>query len=294
VIVRVLGSAAGGGVPQWNCACGNCSAVRRGEAPGRLQSSFAVSADGARWWLINCSPDIARQIEATPALQPGATRGTPIAGMLLTDANIDHIGGLAVVRQSGSHAFTLLSSGTVRSIARSQPMCAPFFEPPHAWDVLEPGRAVRSDGLAFEAIPVDGLTPGYAGRQRARGAVIAVMVTDVRTATSALFAPVFASVDANLLAAVAKAKLAFVDGSFWSDDELSSVGVPKASQSLGHLPIDGLGGSLAALAEAAKTTDVYYCHVNNTNPVLDQRSDPARLVAQAGLSIADDGREFAI
>ena len=105
VIVRVFGSAAGGGVPQWNCACFNCSEARAGRAPRRTQSGVAVSADGERWLLLNCSPDIAEQIEAFVPLHPRPPRDTPIGGMLFTDANVDHIGGLAMLRQRGQHSF---------------------------------------------------------------------------------------------------------------------------------------------------------------------------------------------
>ncbi|MBV8283580.1 MAG: pyrroloquinoline quinone biosynthesis protein B, partial [Candidatus Eremiobacteraeota bacterium] len=126
MILRILGSAAGGGVPQWNCACGNCAAARTGKAPRRTQSGAAVSADGNRWILLNCSPDIGAQIEAYDALLPKAVRETPIDGMLLTDANVDHIGGLAVLRQSGTHRFVVRSSAVVRDIATAQPAFAPF------------------------------------------------------------------------------------------------------------------------------------------------------------------------
>ncbi len=292
MIVRVLGSAAGGGVPQWNCACANCSAARAGTAPRRTQSGFAVSADGDRWWLVNCSPDIAQQIEATPALQPRGVRGTPIAGMLFTDANIDHLGGLAVVRQSGDHAFTIVSSPVVREIAQKQPMCAPFFSAPHAWRTLEDGDRLERDGLEFTAVAVDGLTPGFDGRRRVPGAVSAFAVTDAASRVTAVFAPVFVSIGSDVLKAVAGADAAFVDGSFWSDDELASVGVPKAAESLGHLPMAGDGGSLQALRDAARTTPIFFAHLNNTNPVLDPASSASRAVAEAGMLIASDGLEL--
>src|SRR5579862_8161311 len=146
VIVRVLGSAAGGGVPQWNCACANCEAARAGRAPRRTQSSLALSADGARWLLLNCSPDIAVQIEAFPALHPPAPRGTPITGMLLTDANIDHIGGLAVLRQrGGNRGFVVRSSATIREIATTQPAFAAFAAFPHRWIDVPLGKPIPSN-----------------------------------------------------------------------------------------------------------------------------------------------------
>jgi len=174
VIVRVLGSAAGGGVPQWNCGCYNCGEARGGRAPRRTQSSLAVSVDGERWLLLNCSPDIAAQIEAFVPLHPRPPRGTPIGGMLFTDANIDHIGGLAVLRQRGPHSFVLRSSSLVRAIAKAQTAFAPFAVAPHSWlEVPLSGfcpptaeaNDIVGDALSVRAISVPGTTPGYDGRR---------------------------------------------------------------------------------------------------------------------------------
>lgn len=294
MIVRVLGSAAGGGVPQWNCACANCSAARAGSAPRRSQSSFALSADGERWWLVNASPDLAQQIEAFAPLQPRAGRGTPIAGMLFTDANVDHLGGLAVVRQAGAHAFALYSSATVRAIALAQEAFAAFAAPPHVWNVCAPGETFAlDDRLQVRAIALDGLTPGYAGRERLAGAVLGFLITDRSTGGRVLFAPVFASVTPALAEAAREADVAFFDGSFWSDDELGGVGVEKLARSLGHAPAGGADGSLATLAAepAAPGARRFYAHVNNTNPLLDPASAAAREAASRGFSLAFDGME---
>ncbi len=294
MIVRVLGSAAGGGVPQWNCACANCSAARRGARPRRTQSSFALSGDGRRYWLVNVSPDVAVQIEAYAPLQPQTGRGTPLAGMLITDANVDHLGGLAVLRQDGDHSFDLYSSPAVREIAGTQPAFAPFTESPHRWHAVESGSTFRlDDRLGVRVVPVPGLTPGYDGRRAVRDAVAAYEVTD-DAGGSILFAPVFAALEEPLLAAIERADISLLDGSFWSDDELSALGVPKPAQSLGHLPVGGAGGSLAALrpllAKAHK--HVGYVHLNNTSPLLDPESAAAREAALAGVFVVEDGMEF--
>jgi len=292
VIVRVLGSAAGGGVPQWNCACTNCRAARAGERPRRSQSSFAVSADGERWWLVNASPDVAQQIEAAPALQPRAGRGTPIAGMLFTDANVDHLGGLAVLRQQGEHAFVIYSSATVRTLALQQRAFMPFGAAPHRWNAVASGDTFALDArLAVRVIPVQGTTPGYAGREALPDAVVAYAISDTRSGASALFAPVFADVDAQLSAAVGDAGVAFLDGSFWSDDELGGVGVDKAARALGHAPIGGPGGSLEALA-TLRPGRRFFAHLNNTNPLLDPASDEWALAAARGFEVAEDGLEL--
>lgn len=291
--VRVLGSAAGGGVPQWNCACRNCLAARSGEQPRRSQSSFAVSADGQRWWLINISPDVAQQIEATPSLQPRSGRGTPIAGILLTDANVDHLGGLAVTRQAGDHAFTLYSSATVRDLACAQPAFATFAQPPHRWFTLAAGDSIDLDDvLRADVVAVDGRTPGYAGRAQVVDAVVGYVISDRSNGASALFAPVFARVTEHLATRAADCALSFFDGSFWSDDELGEVGVEKAAQSLGHAPVGGAAGSLVELARIAGPGRRFFAHLNNTNPMLDERSAAYAQVTRAGFEVAADGLEF--
>jgi pyrroloquinoline quinone biosynthesis protein B len=293
VIVRVLGSAAGGGVPQWNCACTNCAAARRGDQPRRSQSSLAVSADGERWVLLNVSPDIGNQIEAYPPLQPRGVRGTPIAGIVLTDANVDHLGGLVTLRQAGDHRFTLRSSAVVRDIATAQPAFAAFANAPHRWLAADEGMlpAVAGDPvgseLAVRAIPVPGLTPGFAGREARRGAVTAYAIS-TPAGGSLLFAPVFSTVDERLAAEIRAADVAFLDGSFYSDAEMFETGAgDKLATSLGHAPLSGSRGTLALIG-----TDHARCfvtHINNTNPILDPASAAARELAAHGIEIATDG-----
>ena len=291
MIVRVLGSAAGGGVPQWNCGCPHCASARAGRIPRRTQSSFAVSSDGEAWWLINVSPDIAQQIEAFEPLQPRALRGSPIAGILLTDANVDHMGGLAVLRQSGARGFTIWSSAVVRSLALEQVAFAPFAMPPHRWETFLDGQShALDDRLSVSAIAVAGTTPGYAGRMEAPGAVVAIAVADRETGGRLLAAPVFAAVDPVLRNALASADVAFIDGSFYADDELADFGVDgKAARRLGHLPAGGADGSLALLASEARGTRVIYAHLNNTNPLVDPASAAYTEAETHGFAVAEDG-----
>jgi pyrroloquinoline quinone biosynthesis protein B len=294
VIVRVLGSAAGGGVPQWNCACANCRAARDGRAPRRTQSSFAISATGERWWLVNCSPDIAQQIEATPELQPRAGRGTPIAGMLFTDANVDHMGGLAVLRQSGEHAFELFSTDVVRSLATAQRAFSPFAEPPHAWHAIAPGECFALDGLAIAVVSIGGATPGYDGRKAHPEAVVAFEIQNATRERSALLAPIYPEISPALREAAGRASIAFLDGSFWSDDELAGVDVPKSARSLGHLPIGGPQGTLAVLGTASAGSRRFFAHLNNTNPALDPHSPERAALERAGAELAADGVTLAL
>jgi pyrroloquinoline quinone biosynthesis protein B len=299
VIVRVLGSAAGGGVPQWNCACANCSATREGRRPRRTQSSLAVSSDGGRWLLLNCSPDVAAQVEAFAPLRPAPPRGTPIAGMLVTDANVDHLGGLTVLRQHGERGFVVRSSGAVRAIAVAQPAFAAFARQPHRWPEAPLGAPCEADGdddlvgnrITVRAIPVPGTTPGYDGRRSLRGAVVAYEIADRPSTHRLLFAPVFADVDDALGRAIESASVAFVDGSFYSDDELVAQGLAnKRARALGHLPVGGAGGTLEKLR--GTKTRVIFTHLNNSNPMLDPDSPAAARVRELGAEIAFDGMEL--
>ncbi len=293
MIVRVLGSAAGGGVPQWNCACRNCSEARAGRQPRRTQSGVAISADGERWLLLNCSPDIASQIEDFAPLQPRALRATPIAGMLFTDANVDHLGGLAVLRQSGSHRFVLRSSAAVREMAMQQPAFAPFSRAPHRWlDIsLDAPCAPVGDGdvvgdrLTVRAIPVPGKTPGYDGRRGVPGAVVAYEITEAGKTNHLLFAPVFSRIDATLQSAIASAQVAFLDGTFYTDDELPSQKLlEKRAESLGHQPVSD---TLTQLRGAR--CRIIFTHINNSNPMLDPRSEAYERLSEAGAELASDG-----
>lgn len=300
MIVHILGSAAGGGVPQWNCACANCAAARRGDQPRRFESTVAIG-DGERWLLLNCSPDIASQIERFPALHPRGVRGTPIGGMLFTDANVDHLGGLAVLRQTGEHRFVVRSTAVVRDFAVAQKAFAPFAQPPHRWlDVSFNGGCTRvsdedviGDAFDLNVIPVPGLTPGYAGRQRISGAVVAYEIRDRASGKVLLFAPVFGAIDDALRRAVARADVALLDGSFYSDDELLRENLMrKTASDLGHHPIGGSGGTLAQFKDARAR--LIFTHVNNSNPMLDPASAQAREVAAAGASVAYDGMEIVL
>lgn len=299
MIVRVLGSAAGGGVPQWNCACRNCAAARDGRAPRRAQSGVAVSADGVGWLLLNCSPDIGSQIEAFAPLQAQAPRGTPIGGMLFTDANVDHLGGLTTLRQQGEHRFILRSSAVVRAIATQQPAFAPFAEPPHDWldvplgGVCEPANDndIVGNQLAVRAFAVPGTTPGYDGRRTVAGAVVAYEISDTQGGGRLLYAPVFSDIDADLLRAIETAQIAFVDGTFYSDDELLTQGLMrKRASSLGHLVVNGPGGSLERLRRLK--TRVIFTHLNNSNPMLDPQTPAFAAVRSAGSEVAYDGMEL--
>ena len=294
MILRILGSAAGGGVPQWNCACSNCQAAREGRAPARTQSGAAVSVDGERWLLLNCSPDIAAQIEAFEPLQPRARRGTPIDGMAFTDANVDHLGGLATLRQTGDHRFIVRSSDIVREIATAQRAFAPFASEPHQWLPVEPdvdckavdARDPAGTHLRVRPIEVPGTTPGYDGRRTEAGAVYAYELCDPKgDGPTVLFAPVFAAIDDTLADAIDRCDVAILDGTFYTDDELVAGGMmSKFATDLGHLPVIETLDRLRGIG-----TRIVFTHLNNSNPMLDPSSEPAQRVREAGAELAYDG-----
>lgn len=304
MIVRVLGSAAGGGVPQWNCDCTNCEAARAGRVPRRTQSTLAVSpraSAGRCWFLFNCSSDIAAQIEAFAPLQPHAARTTPIRRIFLTDANLDHLGGLAVLRSASGARIEVHSTSAVREIAVAQPSFAHFASPPNRWiemplDVKVPIKSddTADDWLEVRAIAVAGTTPGYDGRRAVRGAVVAYEIADRGSEKRLLFAPVFGAISGALAGAIASAEVAFLDGTFFTDDEMDPNGIApqRRARAMGHLPLSGAGGTLAQL-DAARNR-IVFTHLNNSNAVLDPQSEAHAAVRATGAEIAYDGMELTL
>jgi pyrroloquinoline quinone biosynthesis protein B len=297
--VRVLGSAAGGGLPQWNCGCSRCAAARTGELAPRSQPGIAVSADGGRWSLVNASPDVRDQLARFPALQPRpGTRDLPLDTVILTNADLDHVLGLLVLRESLPHR--IVSTPWVRDalLAHGAPwrLLAP------AWGVakLDQPVALDRDGhLEARLFPVPGKVPGWLSGLASNHpeTTTALRVTDTRTGRRLVYAPGVARLDEGTQAELEAADLCFFDGTFFSADELARTrpGAPDA-HAMGHVPI---AESLPRLAELARPVSsgarrFLYIHVNNTNPVLDPDSPEAAWVRRAGLEIAMDGQELAL
>jgi pyrroloquinoline quinone biosynthesis protein B len=295
VIVRVLGSAAGGGVPQWNCGCNNCAAARRGEAPIRTQSSIAFSPDGRTWLLINASADLPQQLARTTALWPRAIRENPFCAVLLTDANVDHTAGLGELRQNPG-PLVIVSSKTTRELLEGERAFERFARSPHRWVTPEEGSdavaemidASLAQHLHIEMIDVPGLLPGYAGRKVARGAVVAYVIRERASGAQVTIAPVFMDFNDRLYDCVAASDVALLDGTFFTDGELQDRGLPaKRARALGHAPIGGADGTLVRVA-ALRNRRVFV-HVNNTNPILDPHSDERKSLADAGCEVSHDG-----
>ena len=286
--LHVLGSAAGGGVPQWNCGCKNCTAARAHRLPQRTQASLAASADGKAWVLFNVTTDIRAQLAADPLLAPRSARDTPIEAIFLTDANLDHVAGLLDFRQGG--ALTICSTAIVRDTLLGNAVFAPFGRAPRRWVAIDETSEATQEigGLRIREIAVEGLLPSYAGGAAARGATCAYLIEDAR-AVKVLYAPIFASTGAALAGAADEADIAFYDGSFWSDDELNAQGLgARTAAEMGHQAVGGPTGSLAALAGRRCPRNIY-THLNNSNPMLDPLSPEAKEVYAAGFEIAQDG-----
>jgi pyrroloquinoline quinone biosynthesis protein B len=304
VRVRVLGSAAGGGFPQWNCNCANCRGVRTAtiRATARTQCSLAVSADGVRWCLINASPDLRVQLSAHPPLWPReAPRGTALAAVLLTDGGIDHVAGLLSLREGAG--LPLMCTARVRDWVFADAMFAMLLRAETlVWrDVpsAELRPLVAADGsdigLAFTAFAVPGRSPRYSGAPATtEGAVIGYRIVDRRRGTALCCMPVVAALDDTVRAQAHACDCLVFDGTFWSEDELPHAGIgTRAATDMGHVPIGGDDGSLAQLHGRAAARRLY-THLNNTNPVLDEDSIQRRAVEAAGWDIATDGMEFEV
>ena len=304
--IRILGSAAGGGFPQWNCNCDNCRRLRAGtlRAKARTQSSIAVSADGARWCLINASPDLGAQILSfSPLAPPGGRRGTSIDAVLLTDAELDHVAGVLSLRQT--QALRLYCSAPVFDwVFTSNPAFGALIEPAKCtWSPVrdrETDRIRAADGadtgLSYEAFFVPGKVPAHVRPLPARseGSTVAYRIIDSRRGSSAFYVPGIRSIDEDVVLALSSSACVLFDGSFWSESEMALQGVgERTAASMGHLPIGGPQGSLARLRGLGGIRRIY-THVNNTNPILDEDSPERRAVVDAGWEVAEDGMDVEV
>ena len=292
--IRLLGTAAGGGLPQWNCACANCTAARRGTIPARTQSSVAIQVDGGRWLLINASPDLRAQANAFNALHPDPAQArstTPISDVLLTNADLDHVLGLFLLREGRQTLRVHCTAAVRQTLGRGLRMD----------DVLAGycGVEWRSfpmeicSGVNVRAIPLPGAPPRYAPLgDPSEGQSVALEFTDERRGARAVVAPDVAAVTPELLSALETADLVLFDGTFWSEDELRRVDpAARTASQMGHLPISD--GSLEILRNLRAPTRVYL-HINNTNPILAPDSPEHAAMRAAGVLVGEDGMDFAL
>ncbi|MTD55098.1 pyrroloquinoline quinone biosynthesis protein PqqB [Amycolatopsis pithecellobii] len=295
MFVRVLGSAAGGGSPQWNCGCPVCAAVRSGAGPPRTQSSIAVSADRRQWFLVNASPDVRTQIEAFPGLHPRGDRTTPLEAVLLTDAELDHTLGLLLLREARAlrlyatpavHKVLCDGSGLVRTLER---YCSV------EWRPVVPGAGVSlGGGLSCRAFDVPTTKRDRFGSGENHGRVVGYRLTGERGGGTLVYLPGVQALTPALRAEIEGCDCLLVDGTCWRDDELIRLGLAgKTSREMGHLPIDGADGSLAQLASMGVRRTIFV-HLNNTNPILLEDTPERRVVEDNGMEVAMDGLEVEV
>lgn len=292
--VRVLGTAAGGGVPQWNCACPGCSGARAHPGWRRRHASLAVQADEGRWYLVNATPDLGDQVEDCPELHPGPEpRRTPLAGVILTDAELDHTLGIARLREADG--IEIVATAPVRHALLNGLHLGEVLTPYARldWRPLGPGDRPLTEGspLAVGAVPVSAKRPRYAAGLDAPDDdawVVALRLTDRATGRSLLYAPALAAWPDAFQRAAEEADCVIVDGTFWSDDEpLTSGFGSRTATAMGHLPIEGPDGTAHRLAALEART--LYTHLNNTNPLNDPAAPQYSGLRKLGVEVAADG-----
>jgi len=293
---RILGAAAGGGLPQWNCGCRNCNLARAGEIPAQSQSSIAVSADGEGWCILNASPDIRQQMADTPPLHPTGLRELPLRSVLVTNGDIDHVAGLLTLREQ--QPFTLFATREIHRVLDENPM----------FSALRPDIVTRrsvelnvgqeiAPGLTATLFAVPGKVPLYLEGETVETELEGEQTVGVHLQTESeniFYIPGCAAMRPDLAQRLEGADLVFFDGTLWQDDEMVREGLSqKTGKRMGHMSMSGSDGSMAAF----KGIDVgrkVFVHMNNTNPVLRPGSDERSTAEEAGWDIAEDGMEITL
>ena len=297
--IRILGSAAGGGFPQWNCNCSGCQATRKNErgVHQRTQSSLAVRGSLGDWFLVNASPDVRQQLERLRDRSPTSIRSSPIAGVLLSDAEIDHTAGLTILRES-DEPLQIYGTDTVRqaltegfSLLRVlKNYCGV------EWSVIEPSSVVNiatdeESSLEIEAFSLPGTPPKYMRSSSVIEGdwVIGFTFRDRLSGGVATYAPALAEFAPSIIDRFELSDCILVDGTFWQDDELVKLGMStRTALTMGHLPLSGESGSLNRLSQLSPSRKIF-THINNTNPILIGNSPERQLVEAAGMEVGYDG-----
>jgi pyrroloquinoline quinone biosynthesis protein B len=304
MLVKILGSAAGGAFPQWNCACANCRAVRAGTFRGRprSQTQVAITQDGRSWFLLGASPDLRAQIEATPELHPRVgLRQSPIAGVVLANADLDHVLGLLLLREL--QPLRVHATASVRRILREDNSMFGMLERIHnqtVWSDFELETEFRlcdaqgeDSGLRCWACSLGNHYPTYVTPERQAqlrpGEASLGFIIDSPSGRRFAYMPAVPDLSEMFLQRVDTCDVLLFDGTFWSDDELIRVqGAGQTARQMGHLPVESVLVKLAGIRRPRKI----FLHINNTNPMLDEASPQHRQVRGAGWEIAEDGWKF--
>jgi len=307
--IKILGSAAGGGFPQWNCSCHNCRRVRQGTFHGapRTQTQIAFSPDSKLWFLAGASPDLRTQILATPELSPNDQDAThsPLAGVFLQSADVDSLMGLLHLREF--QTFFIFATASLQRILKKENKIFSVLDradPPVQWQTISskgrlgchlsesPGEA---PAFICATIPLGDSYPDYVSDDLKRTLSpdeATIGCSFEQNGKSVFIAPSLSGRNPEWAKFAASSDFTLIDGTFWSDDELIRTGrSKKTARDLGHLPLSGPGGLLEQFPHGAKCRRVLI-HINNTNPILDEDSSENRAVLDAGFEIAYDGMEF--
>jgi pyrroloquinoline quinone biosynthesis protein B len=298
--IRVLGSGAGGGFPQWNCSCPNCKAVRAGtiKATTRNQSSIAVSSDGEHWVLFNASPDVRTQLENFPEIHPkDKIRGTGIEAIVMIDSQIDHATGLLILREGDP--LTIYCTEMVK-----QDLTTGF----PIFNILEHFCGVNDhpiplngdsfsipniDDLEFTALALKSKAPPYSPHRNDphEGDNIGMVIRQISTGKTTFYAPGLGEIEPHVEKTMADSDCVLVDGTFWTDDELASVGRPLLARKIGHIPQSGKGGMIEFLDTLIKPRKILI-HINNTNPILNEESKERDILAEHGIEVSFDNMKI--
>jgi pyrroloquinoline quinone biosynthesis protein B len=300
--IKILGSAAGGAFPQWNCSCPNCRRVREGPFRGapRTQIQLAWNADSDRWTLLNASPDLRLQIERTADLWPKGTRDSPISDVVVPSADLDQTLGLLLLREF--HSFRVYATPSVRRILTEDNSVFGVlarFAGQVCWHDVPLDQPFCVGGARLEVLPLPGAFPDFVDAHRREElnpaeAVIGLLISPESAGGTLAFLPGAASVSDALLERLETSDIVLFDGTFWSDDEPSRIpGVSRTARQMGHLPISGPAGSLERLAALRRPRKIFI-HINNTNPILDEESMEHRIVRESGWEVAWDGLELTL
>jgi pyrroloquinoline quinone biosynthesis protein B len=293
--ILVLGAAAGGGVPQWNCRCRVCQAAHDGTLPHASQASLAVSADGDNWFLINASPDLRQQICDNPSLHPrAAPRHSPIAGVVLTNADVDAVAGLLTLREGWP--FTLYATEAVQAVLAANSIFAVLDPRLVRREILATERPQslaladgRPSGLRVTAFTVAGKTPLYLEDAGDSADTVGLRIEDARDGSHFFVVAGCGEVTADLRRRLTAAPLLFFDGTLWRDDEMIAAGLgAKTGRRMAHVSMEVAMAALGPLAVRRK----YFLHVNNSNPAWIEDSPERRRLRQAGWDIPADGSEI--
>jgi pyrroloquinoline quinone biosynthesis protein B len=309
--IEVLGSGAGGGFPQWNCACSNCTRFRRGALRGsaraQTQIAFSPDSEGRIWFLACASPDLRSQILAHSQLMPraDAPAHSPIAGVFLPSADVDSVMGLLHLREFQSF-FVFSTAGVQRILKKENKIFGVLdrADPPVRWQVLSPNGRLGchlsenpGEAPAFVCVtmPLGGAYPDYVSEELQRSMPTeeaSIGFVFEQKGKSLFLAPSLSGRNSEWTKPAASSDVVLIDGTFWSDDELVRTGrSKKTAREIGHLPLSGPDGILEQFPKSARGRKILI-HINNTNPILDEDSTEHRAVLDAGFEIAYDGMEF--